>query len=104
MENKFNEQINAIKEDLKNLIKDDSSADFIQSIGALDTKIDEAIKEHDIVVQEAQKTKDKLVEVVKASSFKPVGGEPLKDDISGEDNQSLDDIIKSSITNASKEK
>lgn len=85
----FKEKLQAQKDYLKALIKDDTSADDIERINGLISSIDEVDKEHDDLLTEHAKTKDSLVRLVvnQGSSEKP------KDDSGGSNPKSVDEIL-----------
>lgn len=91
MEKTYQTTLNKIKETLKGLIKADSTTQEIETITALDKDLDELSKTHEETQQEAMAVKDKLVELVKTTSFKSSDVE--NNSIGEQETHSLDDVL-----------
>lgn len=72
---KFEEQYNAFKE----LLKQNLTADNTEIITQMSNKLDELKGTHDSLQAENTKLKDKIVEVVKGTTFKETPKDPIDD-------------------------
>lgn len=97
---KFEETISKLKSDLKGLLNENSTTEFIEKVSSLDKQIDEAVSAHERTAKELQDTKGVLVNYVKETGFaKPTSDDPTK----VESPKSLDDIMKESLEEIIKE-
>ena len=87
MENKFQEMIQNLKNEINGFITKDSSADEIKKYQELGSKVDELKAEYDKAESENKGLKEIIVSQVKESGTKK---EPEKD---SPENKSIDDII-----------
>ena len=81
----YKEIANDIKSSLKNML----TADNTDAITSLDKQIDELIEQHKAQENEIAEVKDKLIDVVKNTSFKTAS----KDAEIGAQDKSLDEIL-----------
>ena len=86
------ERIDKINNSLNGMINKDSSTEFIGLIGDLKKEVSGIQEDFDQLEKDHQATKDKLVEVVKGTSFSK-----KSDDDTHLDEKSLDDILKDEL-------
>lgn len=96
----FNDIINNMKSTLKGLITPESSNEFIEKIGTLDSQIDEVVSAHENTTKELQETKDLYIHSVKEFGFKS----PSNDNPTTEDKpKTLDEIMNNNLDKIIKE-
>ena len=84
-------KINKIKESLRGLLDENTPQDTIDSITKIDESLDELAKTATKVKEENQGLKSKIVDMVKATSFKPLETDQI--DPNPTEPMSLDEII-----------
>lgn len=101
MENKTKTLIAETKAILKTLVKDDSTVEQVDTLTAIDKKLDEIIVENENLSSENVGLKDKLINYVKNTSFKTSNEEH---DIGLHDEpKSLDDILTEGLNKYAKQ-
>lgn len=86
--NKFDEKMNNIKEQLKSLLTADNTEQITKAVASLD----ELSTEHNATVNENSNLKNKIVEIVKGTTFKEQSKET--DSFEQEKEVSLDEALK----------
>lgn len=96
---KLSELVNTIKGDLKELVGEDTTLN--DKLISIDKKLDGLLEETDKKDKELVSVKDKLIESIKASAFKPTGEE---DNLNPHDNKevSMEEIANDYFKNANK--
>ena len=93
------EKIDKINNALNGMITKDSSTEFISQIGDLKKEVSDIQEDFNKLEKDHQATKDKLVEVVKGTSF----SKPSDDDAHLEE-KTLDDVLRDELVKFEKEK
>ena len=88
----FEEIITNLKTTLKDKVL---TADNTEAVTAIDKGLDSLLEENKKNLTALQETKDKLVEVVKGTSFSSPSGTQGKDE--GTENLSLDEVIQNEL-------
>ncbi|MBR2557471.1 MAG: hypothetical protein IKE95_03730 [Methanobrevibacter sp.] len=86
--NKFDEKMNNIKEQLKSLLTADNTEQITKAVASLD----ELSTEHNATVNENSNLKNKIVEIVKGTTFKEQSKET--NSLEPEREVSLDEALK----------
>lgn len=91
---KFEELMNEVND----LLKENLTAENTESITKIKGKLDDLTKEHNLSVAENQKLKDKIVDVVKGTTFKETPKDPIDDSqpksFEEASKEALDNILK----------
>ena len=88
---KIEELLNEIKVQLKNSLTAESTPEEVNGIAALDSKVDEIVKESQKMQKDYDDLKELYINQVKNTGFKPVDSE--QDDIGLTDTKSMDDVL-----------
>lgn len=101
MSKNFNDIINNFRSNLKGLLDNNSSAEFIEKVSSLDKDIDEVVNAHEETANELNETKEALISHVKSTGFsKPSNEDPTKIEAP----KSLDEIMEDSLKKFKEEK
>lgn len=88
---KIEELLNEIKVQLKNSLTAESTPEEVNGIAALDSKVDEIVKESQKMQKDYDDLKELYINQVKNTGFKPVDSD--QDDIGLTDTKSMDDVL-----------